>query len=224
MSAPHTPFPALTMSRRIFMVTAGFAVLNGGMPGPAARAATSIGSLVQMRGDVKLTQNNVPRAAQAGLPLDNNDLIATGVDGFAELQLGTDTRILMGAETQILIDNFLAEQGGTLELVSGQMVFDRPEGLPKIDLTLRTTFGQIGVRGTKFFCGVNRGNYAVFVEHGLVEVTAGETAKPVGAGEGVDIAHDNSTRSLFGGDISPIKKWGKGRIAEAYESVGLSVD
>ena len=67
-------------------------------------------------------------------------------------------------------------QTETIELVSGDMVFDRPEGTPKIDLTIRTTFGQIGVRGTKFFTGKSRGNFAVFVEHGLVEVKMGGEA------------------------------------------------
>ena len=87
--------------------------------------------------------------------------------------------------------------------------------------TVRTTFGQIGVRGTKFFTGRSRGNYAVFVEHGLVEVKSGETIRKVGPGEGVDIASDAKTRSMFGGDVSETKKWGKGRIEEAYKSVGL---
>lgn len=214
------------MSRRAFVAMSGMAVLNGGLLSglKQAKAAEAVGSVVDSRGNVLRRQKDVDKMLQPGATLENNDFIVTGEDGFAELALGRDTRILMGSETEILIDSFLAEQGGTLELVSGQMVFDRPEGLPKIDLTLRTTFGQIGVRGTKFFCGMSRGNYAVFVEHGLVDVQAGGVRRKVAAGEGVDIAHDSKTRSMFGGEISPIKKWGKGRIAEAYQSIGIKVD
>ena len=61
----------------------------------------------------------------------------------------------------------------------------------------------------------------VLVEHGLVEVKSGKSIRKVGTGEGVDIATDAKTRSMFGGDISQTKKWGKGRIEEAYKSVGL---
>lgn len=186
-----------------------------------ALANDEIGKLVDAQGEVMKTQNEIAMAIQTGAPLITNDLVATGSKSFASMALGSDTKILMGENTEVLLDSFLAEQGGVIELVSGDMVFDRPEGKPKIDLTIRTTFGQIGVRGTKFFTGKSRGNFAVFVEHGLVEVKSGQTLRKVGAGEGVDIATDAKTRSLFGGDMSETKKWGKGRIEEAYKAVGL---
>lgn len=186
-----------------------------------ARASDEIGEVIDVKGEVMKTQNDVETAIKTGAPLINNDLVATGRKSFASMLLGSETKIIMGEKTEVLLDSFLAEQGGTIELVSGDMVFDRPEGTPKIDLTIRTTFGQIGVRGTKFFAGKSRGNFAVFVEHGLVEVKSGETLRKVGAGEGVDIATDAKSRSLFGGDMSETKKWGKGRIEEAYKSVGL---
>jgi ferric-dicitrate binding protein FerR (iron transport regulator) len=181
----------------------------------------SIGQVLDAKGDVLRTQNDVETKIRIGAPLANNDLVSTGAKSFASMTLGADTKIIMGEKTEVLLDSFLAEQGGTLELVSGDMVFDRPEGKPKIDLTIRTTFGQIGVRGTKFFAGRSRGNYAVFVEHGLVMVKSGITTRSVGPGEGVDIASDAKTRSLFGADVSETKKWGTGRIEEAYKSVGL---
>lgn len=213
-------------SRRLLLGATAAGIASAGLIGflPRVQASEAIGSVLDSRGNVIRRQKDIDGILAKGESLQNNDLIRTGQDGFAELALGSDTRVLMGAETEVLIDTFLADQGGTLELISGQMVFDRPEGLPKIDLTLRTTFGQIGVRGTKFFVGKNRGNDAVFVEHGLVEVFAGGSVRKVGAGEGVDIAHDKTSRSAFGGDISPIKKWGKGRIEEAYASVGIKVD
>ncbi len=105
------------------------------------------------------------------------------------------------------------------------MVFEPSRGPPKIDLTLRTTFGQIGVRGTKSSCGKNRGNDPSSSEHGLVEVFAGGSVRKVGPVRGRGHCHhDKTSRSAFGGDISPIKKWGKGRIEEAYASVGIKVD
>jgi ferric-dicitrate binding protein FerR (iron transport regulator) len=186
-----------------------------------ARASDSIGEITDIKGQLVRTQNAVEGAIKVGSSVANNDLLVTGSKSFASMLLGSETRIVMGENTEVLLDSFLAEQGGTIELVSGDMVFERPEGTPKIDLTIRTTFGQIGVRGTKFFVGKSRGNMAVFVEHGLVEVKSGHTLRKVGLGEGVDIASDSKTRSLFGGEMSDTKKWGSERIAEAYKSVGL---
>jgi ferric-dicitrate binding protein FerR (iron transport regulator) len=218
MSRNLSFLPAIGLTRR---QTLGLAGLMALAPAFAARADVEIGKLVDAKGNVLKTRDKVEVAIEPGAALSNNDLVATGKKSFASMSLGADTRIMMGENTEVLLDSFLAEQGGLIELVSGDMVFDRPEGLPKIDLTIRTAFGQIGVRGTKFFTGRNRGNFAVFVEHGLVEVKSGEAVRKIGAGEGVDIATDAKTRSLFGGDLSETKKWGKGRIEEAYKSVGL---
>lgn len=206
------------LTRRQTLGLAGVLALSAGLP---AYAGETIGKVLDARGKVFTVQNDVETRIKTGAPLSNNDLLSTGEKSFASVVLGTDTKITLGPNTEVLLDSFLAEQGGTLELVSGDMVFDRPEGTPKIDLTIRTTFGQIGVRGTKFFTGRSRGNFAVFVEHGLVEVKSGVTIRKVGAGEGVDIASDAKTRSLFGAEVSATKKWGKGRIEEAYKSVGL---
>ena len=205
-------------TRREIFGLAGALALAQALP---ARASDEIGEMIEVKGEVMRTQNDIETLIKSGVPLVNNDLLATGKKSFASMMLGSDTKIVMGENTEVLLDSFLAEQGGTIELVSGDMVFDRPEGLPKIDLTIRTTFGQIGVRGTKFFTGRSRGNFAVFVEHGLVEVRSGQSLRKVAAGEGVDIATDAKTRSLFGGDMSETKTWGKGRIEEAYKSVGL---
>ena len=207
--------------RQTFGLVGGLAGTLALAPLLSARASDAIGEMTEVKGDVMRTQNDVESLIKIGAPVANNDLVATGSKSFASMLLGTETKIIMGENTEVLLDSFLAEQGGTIELVSGDMVFDRPEGTPKIDLTIRTTFGQIGVRGTNFFVGKSRGNMAVFVEHGLVEVKSGETLRKVGIGEGVDIAGDSKTRSLFGGDVSETKKWGKGRIEEAYKSVGL---
>jgi ferric-dicitrate binding protein FerR (iron transport regulator) len=206
--------------RREFLGLAGALALTPVLP-VAARASDAIGEVLEVKGEVMKTNNEIETLIKTGAPLVNQDLVATGKRSFASMMLGSETKIIMGENTEVMLDSFLAEQGGTLELVSGDMVFDRPEGMPKIDLTIRTTFGQIGVRGTKFFTGRSRGNFAVFVEHGLVEVRSGQTLRKVGAGEGVDIATDAKTRSLFGGDMSETRTWGKGRIEEAYKSVGL---
>ena len=195
------------VSRRLFV-----AGMIGVAVSPGAFAAASIGTTVDVRGKVDRRQPPAEEALLAGAALMVNDLLVSGGDGFADLKLGTDTRILLGHDSELLIDRFVAEQGGVLELGSGAIIFDRPKGLSPVDITLRTTFGMIGVRGTKFFCGPNRGKFAVFVEHGRVEVSNAGVTRRVERGQGIDIAAEHAVPSR------PVT-WKKARIAEAYASV-----
>ncbi|WP_426240828.1 FecR family protein [Pararhizobium sp. DWP1-1-3] len=200
------------IGRRAFI--AGCALVAGGLAAIPTQASTVIGKASDVRGKVNLKRAEKQEGLATGGQIMDNDFVATGSDSFADLALVGDTRILLGSKTELLLDSFIAGQGGTMELGMGQMVFDRPEGLPKIDLALRTTFGMIGVRGTKFFAGPNRGVFAVFVEHGQVAVDAGGVRRLVNAGEGIEIAKP-------GDAPNKTVKWKEARIVEAYASVGL---
>jgi hypothetical protein len=198
------------LSRRLFM--AGGALALTGIGIRTTQANTVIGRAVEVSGSVTRKQADLLEGLKAGGNIMDRDFVVTARDSSAALELG-DTTLLIGSETELLIDSFIAGQGGTIELGTGQMVFDRPEGLAKIDLTLRTTFGMIGVRGTKFFAGPNRGVFAVFVEHGMVEVTGGGVTRQVGPGQGVEIA-------MPGAAPGELVAWGEARIREAYASAG----
>ena len=202
----------VTLSRRLFL--AGGALALTGIGIRATQANSIIGKAVEITGAVTRKQADHLEGLKPGASLMDHDFVATGKESYASLELGDDTRLLLGSETELLIDTFIAGQGGVIELGTGQMVFDRPEGLAKIDLTMRTAFGMIGVRGTKFFAGPNRGVFAVFVEHGLVEVSGGGVTRQVGRGQGVEIA----TPGAAPGEIV---QWGKARIREAYASAGI---
>ncbi|KQV44150.1 iron dicitrate transport regulator FecR [Rhizobium sp. Root268] len=205
------PRPFL-IGRRTFI--AGCAATMGGLVAAPSRAGTVIGTASDIRGDVQRKRLQTEEGLSTGAEIMDKDRVATGADGFADLTLEGDTRILLGNRTELLIDSFIANQGGTMELGMGQMVFDRPEGLPKIDLAVRTAFGMIGVRGTKFFCGPTRGVFGVFVEHGQVAVEGGGVTELVGPGDGVEIARPGEAPN------KPVK-WKEARIVEAYASVGL---
>ncbi|MDR6755001.1 hypothetical protein J2Y48_000274 [Mycoplana sp. BE70] len=202
----------LPVGRREFV--AGSLLAIASIASRAAAANAIIGAADEVRGTVsrKIGGKNAP--IHAGADIMDRDFIITGEESFAALTLGSDTKLLLGSQTQLLVDSFIAGQGGTIELGTGRLIFDRPQGAPKLDLALRTAFGMIGVRGTKFFAGPNRGAFAVFVEHGSVDVTGGGVTRRVGAGEGVDIAAP-------GAAPGPVRRWGQARISEAYASVGV---
>ncbi len=196
--------------RRIFLGGLLLVTLSGGR---STAAAPVVGKAAKIRGNVRRRQGrDEERLAIGGAVLDK-DFVLTSSNSFADLAL-SETRILLGPQTELLIDSYIAGQGGTLELGLGRMVFDRPEGLPKTDVTVRTAFGMIGVRGTKFFCGPSRAAFAVFVEHGEVSVQGGGVTRTVAAGQGVDISRP-------GAAPSEPTRWGEARIRQAYASVGL---
>ena len=201
------------LNRRQFLTTTFCA--SGVLLPNSVRSEVPIGSATAVRGRVVRRRDAKLDVLLIGENILNEDTVSTGDDGFADLELEGKTRIVLGNQTELLIDRFIASQGGTLELGTGRMVFDYPESSPKMNLTVRTAFGMIGVRGTKFFCGPNRNVFAVFVERGQVAVSAAGVTQLVGRGEGVDIALPGAAPSNFA-------VWGEPRIVEAYASVGLS--
>ena len=203
----------MLVSRRV--VVGGLLLTAVGGGATPTWAGSALGEATEIRGDVRLRQAKKDKPLAVGGQLFENDRVHTNAESFATLNLGTDTRVLLGAETELLVDSFIAGQGGTLELGTGRMVFDRPEGLPKVDVAVRTAFGMIGVRGTKFFCGPSRAAFAVFVEHGSVSVARGGVTKIAAAGQGVEFHHR-------GDAPSEPANWGEARIKEAYATVGLT--
>lgn len=201
--------PQGQIKRRIFL---GGLVLAAGLSGRSA-ASSVVGKAAKVRGNVRRRQGeDEERLAIGGAVLDK-DYVLTSTNSFADLAL-SETRILLGPQTELLIDSFIAGQGGTLELGLGRMVFDRPQKLPKMDVVVRTAFGMIGVRGTRFFCGPSRAPFAVFVEQGAVSVQGGGVTRTVAAGQGVDFSRP-------GAAPSEPTNWGQARIRQAYASAGL---
>jgi ferric-dicitrate binding protein FerR (iron transport regulator) len=200
-------------SRRLILAVGTAAIVLGRQ----ARAAGQIGLAVHTAGEPSLQRAQSLYPLRARDAVFEGDIIRTNQRSLAELMLAELTRISLGPNSELAIDSFTAGLGGHVSL-GGAMVFDRPEDLPPIDLTIRSAYARIGVRGTRFFAGPSRGVFAIFVARGSVEVrTAGlftRSTRILGPGEGVDIARP-------GGTPGPVIRWGQARIDEAFASVGL---
>jgi ferric-dicitrate binding protein FerR (iron transport regulator) len=183
----------------------------------ARAAAGQIGYAVRTAGTPSLQRAQSLYPLHARDAIYEGDIVRTDRRSLAELMLAEMTRISLGANSELAIDSFTASLGGQVSL-GGAMVFDRPEDLPPIDLTIRSAFARIGVRGTRFFAGPSNGVFAVFVARGSVEVRTGglfaRSTRILGPGEGVDIARP-------GGKPGPVVRWGQARIDAAFASVGL---
>ncbi len=179
----------------------------------ASTGGDTLGEVRETSGQGALRRGDAVLDLTPGLPLIEGDLAETGENGLALLWLNERTQIQMGPASSIELASFLGEVGGTITL-GGAMVFDRPEDLPPLNLTFVTAFGEIGVRGTRFFAGPSRGDFAVFVERGSVEVRGAGEVRVLSPGEGCTM-HE-------GAAPGEVVAWGEGRIVEAFASVGLS--
>lgn len=199
------------LSRRLLL---SFAAILPGLALPfRALAATGIGEAVKVSGSGKVVHDGKEAPLRTGTGLEEGDTVMTGKDTLALLMLNTDTRINMGPESQIMVVSYLADMGGTIN-VGGAIVFDRPEEKGPVDLTFVTDFGEIGVRGTRFFVGPSKGKYSVFVQRGKVTVSNAGVTRTLAGGDGVDLA--------AGVAPTEVAQWKKPRIAEAFALVGMN--
>jgi hypothetical protein len=200
------------MTRRTALLALGAAVPTIALA-QTASTADPIGSTVELVGRGKLVSNGAESPLRIGSMLAEGDTVKTGAKALAQLKLNTETWINMGPETEITVAQYLAEMGGTI-MVGGAIVFDRPDDLPKVDLTFQTEFGEIGVRGTRFFFGPSKGKVAVFVQRGRVTVSNAGVTRRLRAGDGTDLE--------AGKPPTKRAKWKEPRIKAAFELVGLA--
>jgi ferric-dicitrate binding protein FerR (iron transport regulator) len=139
------------------------------------------------------------------------DAVGTGPQSALGLHLGAATQVKLGAEARLRIDRFLVNAGGTLVLERGAMVYDHDASAGQTNATVRSPFGLVAVRGTRFFAGPSNGVFGVFVERGAVTVTGVRTTVLLVSGFGTDIGQP-------GGEPTEPHPWGAGRIASAFGS------
>ena len=144
-------------------------------------------------------------------PIFVHDQIGTGSDSRVELRLGENTKIRLGERARLKINRFLLNTGGEITLDTGPMLFEKRDGRP-MPISIRSSYGEITVRGTRFFVGPSNNVFGVFVDEGSVTVTAGGRRVVLRAGEGTDISKPGTRPT------AP-KRWGQPRIKAAYASV-----
>lgn len=180
--------------------------------GRSAMAAEQAGQVQSARGEcyAQTTAERRPLAPSAAVFV--GDAVGTGVQSALGLHLGQATELRLGAEAHLRIDRFLVNAGGILVLERGALLYDHDTRGGSADLAVRTPFGLLAVRGTRFFAGPSNGVFGVFVERGAVMVVGASTFVLVTDGQGTDIARP-------GAEPTPPHAWGAARIAAAMASV-----
>jgi hypothetical protein len=178
-----------------------------------ATAAEPAGAVETSRGECYALVADARRALAPASQVFIGDAVGTGRQSSLGLRLGAATLVRLGPETQLTIDRFLINAGGVLVLERGAMVYDHDDakGGPH-EVTVRSPFGLVAVRGTRFFAGPSNGVFGVFVERGAVTVVGVQTAVVVTSGLGTNIERP-------GAEPTEPAPWGAARIAAAFASV-----
>ena len=179
------PSPDRISRRR--MLTLALSPVAGLVADMARADSERAGSVKEVRGEAFAEANTVRRELEPEGPLFVRDQVRTGEDSRLIMRLGRATTIRVGEKALLEIDHYMMDLGGEIELKSGPVLFDRPAGAPPSSLRIRSPFGLIAVRGTRFFAGPSDGWFGVFVERGVVSVTAAGQEVVLGAGQGTTI-------------------------------------
>jgi hypothetical protein len=199
--------PAVTR-RRALILAAAVTLAGRSLNAEESRA----GTIEALRGEAFAEGPKPRRALQPAAEVFIGDLVETATNSALTMHLGKTTFVKLGALAKFRIDSFVVDAGGTLDLEQGPMLIEHNGSGKSEDLRVRSPFGLIAVRGTRFFAGPSNNVFGVFVATGLVAVTAGGRTVILRPGLGTNIANP-------GDAPTEPTRWGAPRIRAALQSV-----
>ena len=177
------------------------------LPALASSAlAAEIGSAVRVTPSVTGTSGG---ALAAGSPVYQDEVIRSGASGSAELVLRDNTRLAVGSNSSVKLDQFVYAGGQrassvVLGLAKGSFRFVTGASAKKA-YRIDTPLASIGVRGTTLDIGVSSRRVAVTLRHGAADVCVrGRGCVPLnGIGQTLTVNADGSVSIGRRGGINP---------------------
>lgn len=173
--------------------------------------------VVEVAGEVILTQAGARTTVQVGTDLAARDLLQTGPSGRVEVACSDGTRVTLGPDTQVGLGSLAGAQADDASI---GMSLHR--GIARFLAPVRTwgsfnVFGPVAVasvRSTEWIMETPESGTNVFVRDGIVEVQSkrGETVR-LSPSYGVDVVPD--------GTMAEPKQWGAQRVAGVLAKLGL---
>lgn len=152
--------------------------------GPAIRAqAQEIGAVEKASGEV--FGNDILARMKEGDKLLFRQRVATGADGVADLKFVDDSRLHLGANTEVTLDEFVYRPGdgvvnGAFRVTRG--VLRLGSGKAKMQVGIQTPAATLGIRGTRFDVHVTPQGTELAVIEGEVEIRGPFGSQRVGPG------------------------------------------
>ena len=197
----------------------------------AACAATpDVGKTIAVKNEVVLETPDSKQPLAKGEVVHQDEIIVTGDDASAEVELLDRTKLAAGANARIVLDKFIFDASaspGSISVNVSKGAFRFITGIaPKTSYEIKTPTASLGVRGTVFDVFVaENGETAVLLHEGGVDVcnTARSCQSLDKAGGILHVGLAGAFSTLFRWDGSIMKGIG---VATAFPFVGrrLAID
>jgi opacity protein-like surface antigen len=143
--------------------------------GSALAAPLDIGTTVAVTNTVTLESGPNKQPLLKGAAVHQDEVIVTGIDAKAELELLDRTKLAVGPEARLVLDKFVYDPNASSASISlnvSKGAFRFLTGLAQKDsYEIRTPVAFVGTRGTVFDVYVGRGgDTAVLLLQGAIEV------------------------------------------------------
>jgi hypothetical protein len=148
-----SPRGATLIAAALFCVAAATAAFGAGEP--------VVGSIKAVQGNCSVVRASQTVSATQGMHLQIGDLLKTGSDGRLAFIMRDGTRVSLGPETELTVDQFAYDPShgkfalllnlgrGLLAYISGKIAGFSPEAV-----RVQTPVASIGIRGTSFVVGL----------------------------------------------------------------------
>lgn len=189
---------------------------------PALAEDDDVATVSRLRNAAAVIRQGQQINIQVGHKLRKFDEIKSGENARVEIIFNDGTKLNIGADCHIIIDEFLFDPDenigiAILRALQGPFRFitGRIGKVLQPQVVVQSPFGIVGVRGTDFWAGPSRGVYGVLLLDGSISVT-----NPLGQrilttpGTGVNLTGNNAPP----GEVTI---WGAGRAQEALADVAF---
>ena len=142
-----------------------------------ALAADPVGKVSRLRGECVVLRGTNRVTLSEGAVVEHLDELETGADARLEVTLLDDTKLTLGEKAKIKVDSFVFDPNASkgeavLQVVKGAFRFTTGKigGMADKNVTVKTGFATLAVRGTDFWAGPIDGSNGVLLLTGNVEV------------------------------------------------------
>lgn len=207
-------FAAYIGAALILFVSAPSFAMNG-------QAQYPIGEILALEGKAFYVGENGKLPMKHGDPIYMNTTLATAQQSRALILFVDNTEITLGENSELTIDEYVFDPYDPVENkgeFSIKGAFSWTSGLlskrPDPEVTIKTTVGSIGIRGTQFWGGTIDGYYGVYVFDGLVDYSTQSGAVSLKPEDGVRTKDETSP---FNTDT-----WNGDQVRAALKTVAFS--
>lgn len=140
----------------------------------AAAAVEPVGSAIKIKQNVTGIGTDGTRNLRVSDAVYRNEEISAASKSHGELELSDGSKIIVGENSVVLLDDFVVGDGGfksgTIKVIRGAFRFVTGRSTKKGTFTVTTPMATIGVRGTFFDVYVGGGKETVVLFRGEVRV------------------------------------------------------